>query len=210
MKAIHICDIEKLVQRMCELAIENEAAFCELDAACGDGDFGTSLAKGFSAVLKSSDSIPRNSIKDFLIKCGMLISEHSGGTTGPIWGSAFIYAGRSVGEKNELNLADIYQMLEKAVEGIQKTGGAKQGDKTVLDALIPAVKALGERCNDGIEMREALKICAEAAVQGAEKTKEMIATKGRASYLGERSIGHPDAGATAVGILLQGLSATEN
>ena len=106
---------------------------------------------------------------------------------------------------SELNLIELSELLQSAVDGIQKTGGAKLGDKTLLDALIPATESLKISSTDGTELFEAMRKSAKKALKGAEKTKEIVASKGRASYVGERSIGHPDAGATAIGIIFTGI-----
>lgn len=192
-------DIVRIVDVMTETIIANEVPFCELDAAAGDGDFGMSLAKGFKELKKAGPDLPTEEIGAYLKACGMVITEHCGGASGPIWGSAFRAAGKWADGRTELDAVALAELLKAAVEGIQKRGGARLGDKTLLDALIPAATALAEAAPSG--MAAAMDACARAAVAGAEKTKELVASKGRASYVGERSLSHPDAGAVAIGVI---------
>jgi len=198
-------DIVNIVGIMSDIIIENEVYFCELDSAAGDGDFGMSLAKGFKVVKNEWEQLSKDEIGHFLKECGMLIIEHCGGASGPIWGNAFRSMGKYAQGKVELNLVEAGELLQSAVDGIQKSGGAKLGDKTLLDALIPATEALKECGVSGEEMLMSFRKSAEAAAAGAEKTKEIVAVKGRASYLGERSLNYPDAGAMAIGIIFNGI-----
>ncbi|MBP8640429.1 MAG: dihydroxyacetone kinase subunit L [Oscillospiraceae bacterium] len=191
-----------MVEDMSEVIIANEVAFCDLDSAAGDGDFGMSLAKGFKVVKSEWAELPKDEdIGAFLKACGMIIAEHCGGASGPIWSSAFRGAARTANGKTELDLKEFGELMQGAVDGIQKTGGANLGDKTLLDALIPATEALKASAVAGDSIESAVNKSAQEAVDGAEKTKEIVATKGRASYLGERSLSYPDAGATALGII---------
>ncbi len=199
-------DMVGIIDRMAEVIIDQEVYFCELDSAAGDGDFGMSLAKGFKELKREWASLPKETIGRFLKECGMLITEHCGGASGPIWGSAFRAMGKYAAEKTELNLTELAELFQSAVNGVQKRGKAKLGDKTLLDALIPAAESLKESAVNGEDISTAMKKSADCAVKGAEKTKEFAASKGRASYLGERSINHPDAGATAIGVILTALT----
>lgn len=202
MEKITTKDIVNMVEDMSEVIISNEVAFCDLDSAAGDGDFGMSLAKGFTMVKSEWPEISKEEdIGAFLRACGMIIIEHCGGASGPIWGSAFRGAAKAVNGKNELSLTEFAELMQGAVDGIQKTGGAKLGDKTLLDALIPATESLKASGLAGEGIAAAIKNSAQEAVDGAEKTKDIVASKGRASYLGERSLSYPDAGATALGII---------
>lgn len=193
--------ISELVMNMADVIIANEVYFCELDSVAGDGDFGMSVAKGFKQLKQNWDEIPREDIGAFLKGCGMIITEYCGGASGPIWGSAFRSAAKYAAGKEELNLCELAALMQSSVDGIQKRGGAKLGDKTLLDALIPAVESLKSSADNNEEMPAAMRKAAEAAVAGAEKTKTMVATKGRASYVGERSVNYPDAGAVAIGVI---------
>jgi len=201
METIKTDDILRLVDRMGEIIIENEVAFCELDSVAGDGDFGMSVAKGFRVLKAEWDELARQDIGQFLKACALVITEHCGGASGPIWGSAFMAAGGFSQGKTELDLQGFAELMDHAVAGIQKRGGAKLGDKTLLDALIPATESLKTSAVSRHSFREAMKLSAAAAAEGAEKTKDYVATKGRASYVGERSLRFPDAGAMALGII---------
>ncbi|MDR3263896.1 MAG: dihydroxyacetone kinase subunit L [Clostridiales bacterium] len=194
--------IEKIVDTMTAVILKNEVYFCELDSAAGDGDFGMSLAKGFKELQKNKENLDRSDIGSYIRSCGDVIAENCGGASGPIWGGAFKAAGRYASGKASLTLTEFAEMLRSAAEGIQKRGGAKPGDKTLLDALFPTVEALEAAAKSGSDnIAAALKSGAEAAVKGAEATKSMIASRGRASYVGDRSLGFPDAGAQALGVI---------
>lgn len=186
---------------MANVIIENEVPFCDLDSVAGDGDFGMSVAKGFKQLKTEWDDISQDNIGAFLKGCSMIITEYCGGASGPIWGSAFRSAAKYADGKMELSLTELAGMMQSAVDGIQKRGGAKLGDKTLLDALIPAVVSLKDSAGKGEDMVVAMRKGAEAAVAGAEHTKQLVATKGRASYVGERSMNYPDAGAVAVSVI---------
>lgn len=202
MEKITTKDIVNMIEDMSEVIISNEVAFCDLDSAAGDGDFGMSLAKGFRIIKSEWPELPKEEdIGAFLKACGMIIIEHCGGASGPIWGSAFRGAAKTVNGKTELSLTEFAELMQGAVDGIQKTGGAKLGDKTLLDALIPATESLKASGLAGEGIAAAIKKSGQKAVDGAEKTKDIVASKGRASYLGERSLSYPDAGATALGII---------
>lgn len=201
MQIISKQNIMHTVAAMCDIIIENEVPFCELDSVAGDGDFGMSLAKGFKQVKAHWTELETGDIGSFLKDCGMIITEHCGGASGPIWGSAFRGMGRYAQDKSELTLAELGDMLQAAIDAIQKRGSAKLGDKTLLDALIPATDAVKAGSVLGMPVIEAMKTAAGAAVTGAENTRLITASKGRASYVGERSINFPDAGATAIGVI---------
>jgi dihydroxyacetone kinase len=201
MSVFTLNDIEKIISVMTEVILKNEVAFCELDSAAGDGDFGMSLAKGFNELKKEWASLERTDIGGFIRSCGGVIAEYCGGASGPIWGGGFKASGKYAAEKKTLSLYEFAEMLGAAADGIMKRGGAKPGDKTLLDALVPAVDALKAAAASGADVKTALKKGAEAAVNGAEATKNMIASRGRASYVGERSISYPDAGAAALGVI---------
>ena len=196
------------VESMAKIIIANEVPFCELDSVAGDGDFGMSVAKGFRQLQAEWSEIDQEDIGAFLKSCGMIITEHCGGASGPIWGSAFRGMGRAAQGKQALNLAEFAEMMQAAVDAIQKRGNAKLGDKTLLDALIPLVDSLKESAAANLALVVAIEHAIVAAEAGAEKTKTMVASKGRASYVGERSLEHPDAGAMAIGIIARALKTT--
>jgi dihydroxyacetone kinase/dihydroxyacetone kinase-like protein len=201
--------VELIVRTIAETAIANEEYFCRLDAVVGDGDFGYSLARGFEKVLEDFASFDRSSIGAFLKKAGLVIASRAGGTTGPLWGTAFLRAGAAAGNREVLSPEDVVALLRAAVEGIQQRGGASLGEKTLLDAFVPAIDRLEAGLAGGVSDSgvQALANAARVAEQAAEATSSMIAMRGRASYTGERSIGSPDAGAVAVGVIANRISA---
>jgi dihydroxyacetone kinase/dihydroxyacetone kinase-like protein len=172
----------------------------------GDGDFGFSLARGFEIVLAEFDSFDRADVGTFLKKIGVTITSRIGGTSGPIWGTAFMRAGASAAGKTKLTNEDVIEMLRAAIEGIKARGQSDVGDKTLLDSLQPAVDSLEVELSGGASGRVALTAAAATARKEAEATKEMIAKRGRAAYTGERSIGSVDAGAVAVAVMFERLA----
>ncbi|WP_433595338.1 dihydroxyacetone kinase subunit DhaK [Lysinibacillus xylanilyticus] len=204
-----------LVDKMSEIIIKNEVPFCELDTHAGDGDFGMSVAKGFKQLKRGWSSILNQehlNMGTFLDACSMIIMEHCGGASGPIWGGAFRAASKAVEEKMELTVGEFAEMLQATLKGIQSVGersfgrGAEVGDKTLVDALVPCVNAWLESAAAGTDIKTAFENGAEAAVKGAEYTKEIVARMGRAGAVGERSLGYPDAGAYALGVIFTELS----
>jgi dihydroxyacetone kinase len=212
---ISLNNIIYFLDKMCEIIIENEVPFCELDSQAGDGDFGMSIAKGFKQLKTEWHDLVSNHATDigsFLDASSLIIMEHCGGASGPIWGSAFRAASKNVGHKQELSADEFAQMMASVVKGIQDTGerafgrGAVVGDKTLIDALVPYAESWANSARDGDDIRLASTKAAEAAVQGAKQTEEIVARMGRAGAVGERSIGYPDAGAHAIGVIFTELS----
>ncbi|MGH1145623.1 dihydroxyacetone kinase subunit DhaK [Bacillus pseudomycoides] len=204
-----------LIDKMSEVIIKNEVPFCELDTHAGDGDFGMSVAKGFKQLKREWSSIldqEHLNIGTFLDACSMVIMEHCGGASGPIWGGAFRAAGKAMEGKMELTVGEFAEMLQAALHGIQSIGersfgrGAEVGDKTLVDALVPCVNSWSESAAAGTDFKTAFEKGAAAAVKGAEYTKEIVARMGRAGTVGERSLGYPDAGAYALGVIFTELS----
>ncbi|MEB2277904.1 dihydroxyacetone kinase subunit DhaK [Bacillus sp. ILBB4] len=199
-----------MVDQMSECIIRNEIPFCELDSHAGDGDFGMSVAKGFKQLKSEWHEILENKSNDignFLEACSIVIMEHCGGASGPIWGSAFRAAGKNTESKTELTLAEFAKMVQASVKGIQATGersfgrGAVVGDKTLIDALVPYADTLTSSAAEGESLKHALVKAAEAAVEGAKSTEQIVARMGRAGTVGERSLGYPDAGAHGLGVI---------
>ncbi len=195
-----------IVDVMSACIIKNEVPFCELDAHAGDGDFGMSVAKGFKQLKHQwHELVQAEQMDDFLLNCSMIIMEHCGGASGPIWGSAFRAASKAIKGKTTLTVADFAEMLQAAVKGIQTTGersfgrGAVVGDKTLIDALVPCADSWS--ANTDKTFKENFSLGAQAAVQGAESTKEIVARMGRAGTVGDRSLGYPDAGAHGLGVI---------
>jgi dihydroxyacetone kinase/dihydroxyacetone kinase-like protein len=196
-----------LLQTIGEAVLKNEKYFCELDGVVGDGDFGYSLARGFEKVFNEWDTLDCSSPGALLKKVAMVITSRVGGVSGSIWGTAFLRAGMTAGVKTELTKEDVIAMCRSAIEGVKKRGETDVGDKTLLDAFVPAVGELEKEFREGKESAIALHSAAVVARRQAEATKDMIAKKGRASYTGERSIGSVDAGAMAVAVLFEAVEA---
>lgn len=208
-----LANMQYYIDKMSEIIIENEVPFCELDSHAGDGDFGMSVAKGFKQLKREwADLTQAQSMSTFLHGCSLIIMEHCGGASGPIWGSAFRAAGKSIDGKEVLTISDFEQMLQAAVKGIQITGersfgrGAVVGDKTLIDALIPCADEWTKAAHENATFKEAFNRGANAAVTGAENTKSIVARMGRAGTVGERSVGYPDAGAYALGVIFTELA----
>lgn len=178
----------------------------QLDNEIGDGDHGINLARGFAAVEKKLPSLTGGDIGALLKGVGMQLVSTVGGASGPLYGTAFMKAGMACKGLAELDGPAFVKAMEAAVDGIKMRGKATEGEKTMLDALCPALKVLQADVAAGKSLKEALQDAAGAAEKGVEYTKTIIATKGRASYLGERSLGHQDPGATSSLYLLQVLA----
>ena len=199
-------NVKLVVRTIAQTAVDNEKYFGDLDAVVGDGDFGYSMARGFEKVLLDWDTIEYNDIGTFLKKVSLIITSRIGGTSGPIWGTAFLRASIVAGDKQELEGTDAIAMLRAAIEGIKKRGQADLGDKTLLDALVPAVDQLELALSASPDVQTALQQAAVVARERAEATKELLAKRGRAAYSGERSIGTLDAGAVAVAVMFEQVS----
>jgi dihydroxyacetone kinase-like protein len=199
-------DVEIVVRTIAQVSVDNEKYFGDLDAVVGDGDFGYSMARGFELVLRDWDSFDRADIGTFLKKVALVITSRIGGTSGPIWGTAFLRAGAAAGTATKLEPAQIVAMLRAAIGGIKARGQSDVGDKTLLDAMQPAVDVIEEQIGEGHDTSTTLRAAAAAAREHAEATRSMQAMRGRASYTGERSIGTLDAGAIAVAVMFEALA----
>jgi dihydroxyacetone kinase-like protein len=178
----------------------------QLDAAIGDGDHGVNMDRGFDAVGKAlagqDGSLPPGRL---LVLAGKTLVSTVGGASGPLWGTALRRAGRALGDRQDLDGPGLVEALDAAVAGVVELGAASPGDKTMVDALAPAAETLRDAVARELPLREAVGAAAEAAEEGARATVPMQARKGRASYLGERSIGHQDPGATSTALILRAL-----
>ena len=199
--------VQMVVRTMAQTAVDNEKYFGDLDAVVGDGDFGYSMARGFEIVLADWDDLDRTDAATFLTKVAIVITSRIGGTSGPIWGTAMLRAGSAMKGAESIGAAETVAALRAAIEGIKMRGNSDVGDKTLLDALVPAVDVLEERLQAGDDGAQALARAAETARASAEATTSMLAKRGRASYTGERSIGSPDAGAMGVATMFERLAA---
>jgi dihydroxyacetone kinase-like protein len=198
---------EFVVRTIAETAIENEKYFGDLDSVVGDGDFGYSLARGFEKLLEGWDDLDRTDPGTFLKRSGMVIASRIGGTSGPLWGTAFLRAGSAASSSGaESAGSDVVAMLRAAIEGIKARGQSDVGDKTLLDALAPFTDRLAQELEGGASSADALRAATVAAREAADATAEMVAKRGRASYTGERSRGSVDAGATAVAVIAERIS----
>ncbi len=196
-------DVELVVRTIAQAAVDNEKYFGDLDSVVGDGDFGYSLARGFEKLLEGWDDLDRTDIGTFLKKAGMIITSRIGGTSGPIWGTAFLRAGMTAGPATTLTGEDVVAMLRKAAEGISARGQAEVGDKTLLDALVPFTDRLEQELTSGSDAAAALAAAATTAREAADATSVLVARRGRASYTGERSRGSVDAGAMGLAVIIE-------
>jgi phosphoenolpyruvate---glycerone phosphotransferase subunit DhaL len=180
---------------------EHRAELVRLDTAIGDGDHGTNMDRGMRKALSSLDSLEGDDIGGALKAVGMALVSSVGGAAGPLYGTLFLQMGTATAGASTLDLAGLANALEAGVKGVQARGKAEPGDKTMVDALLPALEALQNA--DGADEAEALTASADAAEEGMKATTPLVARKGRASYLGERSAGHQDPGATSTHLLLR-------
>ncbi len=181
---------------------ENKDFLTDLDREIGDADHGVNMARGFNAVTEKV-SQDETDIGAALKKTGMTLLSTVGGASGPLYGTAYMEAGKVLAGKTELSAEDFGAALNAAIAGIQKRGKAERGEKTMLDALIPAYETYTAKVAEGADIVTALDAAIEEANKGIEYTKTIRATKGRASYLGDRSIGHQDPGATSATLTLE-------
>jgi phosphoenolpyruvate---glycerone phosphotransferase subunit DhaL len=202
-------EVDLVIMTMATTIVDNADYFAQLDAVAGDGDFGYSLRNGFEVVVADYETFDRSSIGTILKRIGFVIAGKVGGVSGPIWGTAFLRAAAAAGDRTELTPSELIEVFRAAIEGIMQRGEASLGDKTLLDALVPAVDSLEESLAAGVtdDGVAAMQEAADVAVKSAEQTLGMIAMRGRAAYTGERSRESVDAGATAVGVIMQAVSA---
>jgi dihydroxyacetone kinase-like protein len=182
---------------------ENRAELVRLDSAIGDGDHGTNMDRGMRKAVEKLDDAGDQDIAAQLKGVGMALVSSVGGAAGPLYGTLFLQMGMATAGQGELDLAGWTRALETGVKGVQARGKAEPGDKTMIDALLPALDALRAAQEDGTELGDALRRSADAAAEGMRATIPLEARKGRASYLGPRSVGHQDPGATSSTLLLE-------
>jgi dihydroxyacetone kinase-like protein len=178
----------------------------ELDAAIGDADHGANLDRGFTAVVASLPPEPTADAGALLKSAGLRLISTVGGASGPLYGTAFRRAGRLLEGFSEVGARDLLAALEAFRDGIATMGKAEPGDKTMIDAITPAVAAMARALDAGEPLPAALRAAADAAQAGAEATTPLVARRGRASYLGERSAGHQDPGATSAALIIRALA----
>ena len=187
----------EILKAMAERIEAEKEYLTELDNEIADGDHGVNMAKGFNAVVAKISTMEGKDIGSLLKTTGMTLVSTVGGSAGPLYGTAFMKAGAALKDKMEIDGNDLVAALEAAIGGIKMRGKATVGEKTMLDAICPAYEAIKEAVEAGDDIKAALAKGVEAAKAGVEYTKTIKATKGRASYIGERSIGHQDPGATS-------------
>ena len=195
--------LEDWVRSFAQLVADNRDYLTELDAAIGDADHGSNMDRGMKAAVAALDESRPATAGALFSKVGMTLVSTVGGASGPLFGTLFIRMAGSLGDAETTAAADVAAALRAGLGGVVDRGKAAPGDKTMYDALAPAVDALDAALGDGEPLSTALKHARDAAAAGRDATTPMLARKGRASYLGERSVGHQDPGATTVALLLE-------
>lgn len=202
--------IVRWLEKSAAVLNENKDYLTKLDSAIGDADHGVNMARGFNKVLEKLPGMADKDIGNILKTTGMTLISNVGGASGPLYGTFFMRSGMAMTAKKELNDEDLLKLLESGVEGIVQRGRAQLEDKTMIDAWYPALDALREALGNGRGLLDALKAGVAGAEKGMKATIPLQAKKGRASYLGERSIGHQDPGATSSYLILSALLETIN
>jgi dihydroxyacetone kinase-like protein len=199
-------DTLRWLKQLANVLHENRDYLTQLDSPIGDADHGINMDRGFKAVIDKLPTVANMDIGSILKTVGTTLVSTVGGASGPLYGTAFLRAGMATSGKHELYEADVVSMLEAALEGIKARGKAHAGEKTMVDALTPALAAAKEAEAENLGLPQMLRRASDAAEAGMKATIPMLATKGRASYLGERSIGHQDPGATSSWLMLKTLA----
>jgi len=201
--AVGTPDVLRWLSALQKVFAENRQQLTDLDAAVGDGDFGISLDRGFTAVQEELSANPPADLRAVFQKVANVLIKTMGGSSGPLFGTFFLRAGAACADKSELAPADVVALFQAGVDGLQQRGKAALGDKTMMDAWLPAVDAMRGALQAGNGLTEILESATAAAEAGMRATISMQARKGRGSYLGERSVGHQDPGATATHLLFK-------
>jgi dihydroxyacetone kinase phosphoprotein-dependent L subunit len=208
MRDITLADFETAIKSIAATALKNEQYFCELDSYAGDADFGVSLASGFRVVSQEWNELDRSSIGGFLQKISMIMMRNVGGCSGPIWGTGFMRAGALAKDRMSVTLEELDNMLSASIEGIQKRGGAQLGDKTLLDALIPIRDVVHDHVGKpDVDPGAVLQKATQVANEAIERTKGLVAKRGRQQFTGDRSIGTPDPGIVAIATMMNDICA---
>lgn len=199
-------DVLRWLERVADVLHENREYLTQLDSAIGDADHGINMDRGFSAVRSKFQTMTTMDIATQLRTVGTSLVSTVGGASGPLYGTAFLRASAAAANKQELTAADVVAMLDAFLGGIVARGKAQPGEKTMVDALTPALNAARQALDEGASLAQVTQRAASAAEEGMKATIPMLATKGRASYLGERSVGHQDPGATSSWLILRSLA----
>ena len=195
--------ILEIIRQMAQVIEEHKDELTQLDQPIGDSDHGINMARGFQAVEQKLPGLEGKDIGTILKTVGMTLVSTVGGASGPLYGTAFMKAGMEAAGKRQLDLDGFLKLMDAAAAGVSQRGKAVEGEATMLDAMIPSINAMKEAKATGTETAGVLQAGAKAAWTGAEHTKDLVATKGRASYVGERGLGHQDPGATSYCYLLE-------
>lgn len=201
-------ELGRWLRAFADAITDNADELTKLDSAIGDADHGANMRRGMTAVVGKLDAAPDAAPAALLKTAGMTLVSTVGGASGPLYGTLFLRMGTSAGDKTELDAAGFAAALRAGLEGVLARGKAQLGDKTMVDALTPALDALDAALADGAGLGDALRAAAAAADKGSDDTVPLVARKGRASYLGERSAGHRDPGATSTALLLNAAAAS--
>jgi phosphoenolpyruvate---glycerone phosphotransferase subunit DhaL len=203
--ASHIAhdDVVAWIEQLAQVMRDQRTYLTELDSAIGDADHGINMDRGFQAVLAKLPTIATGDVGALLKGVGMTLVSTVGGASGPLYGTLFLQLGGQTAGKEALDGGEFIGALEAGIAGVQRLGKAEPGDKTMLDALLPARDAMRSAVDGGASLSDALAAAVAAAEQGMHATTPLVARKGRASYLGERSAGHQDPGATSSYLLLK-------
>ncbi len=191
-----------ILAKMSKKMQEEKDFLTELDNAIADGDHGINMAKGFAAAEAKLGGLKEQSVGSIFKTVGITLVSAVGGSAGPLYGTAFMRAGAVMADKDSMDIADFISCLKAAIDGVMMRGHAVYGEKTMLDSMIPALNAAEKAYSEGLCAKAVLEAGVAAAKDGVEFTKTIAATKGRASYIGERSIGHQDPGATSFTYLI--------
>jgi len=194
--------LQEWIRAFARLVAENRDHLTDLDAAIGDGDHGANMDRGMRAAVAALDETKPETAAALFTKVGMTVVSTVGGASGPLFGTLFLRMGAALGDAVQVTLPEFATALSAGLDGIVARGKAEAGDKTMYDALDPAVAALDRGLSEGLATADALKLALVAAESGRDATTPMLARKGRASYLGERSVGHQDPGATSIALLM--------
>ena len=202
---LNLDDFIKIIKNIDKTIQDNMKYLSKLDSTIGDGDHGITIARGFRSAIKKLEEEPPKSISELLKNTGLALISSMGGAAGPIFGSIFTEMAKPSQGIELVDLPCLYDMFSQALDKVSKLGGAKPGDKTMIDSLYPAVNDLKDSVSKKLSIKEALESMSIAAEKGAISTKEMIAKKGKSRYHGERSLGYQDAGATTLYLIIKSM-----
>lgn len=198
--------VRDFLLNLANLIIQEKNDLNNMDAACGDGDFGTSMFIAFTNVYKTVEETQHNDIGHLLSSAGASILSSTGGAAGPLFGTLFLEAGKRSRGRTEIGIIDLEEMFDSSIQKMKSRGGAAVGDKTLIDALEPAVTSLKQSASIEASMKAALDRAAEAAKSGSDSTKRLVAKHGKARYLHEQTLGHVDPGAHVIALIFTTLA----